>query len=97
MMSTLRLACFIPLLAALVSAQVDSSDRQPGGKHFGCIRAVQQWEDCVEQPRASHRECYEAHYNSIRAACPADVASALWDGDVGGVWQVVNELTADEQ
>ncbi|QLI69857.1 uncharacterized protein G6M90_00g061550 [Metarhizium brunneum] len=96
-MSTLRLACFVPLLAALVSAQVDSSDRQPGGKHFGCIRAVQQWEDCVEQPRASNRECYEAHYNSIRAACPAEVASALWDADVGGVWQVVNELTADEQ
>lgn len=70
-----------------------AADGTPGGSnnHYpGCRGALKSYVTCLDQ-RSAH-SCYEAHYNSVRAACPSDIIGAMSTEDDGAIRGVLLEM-----
>ncbi|PQK13191.1 hypothetical protein BB8028_0004g01220 [Beauveria bassiana] len=78
------------LSAAQTAVATDASSGGSNDHYPRCRGALSAYVTCLDQ--RGHRQCYEAHYNSVRAACPSDIINTMWDEDTESIRGILNQM-----
>lgn len=78
------------IAAAQPAIATDASSGGPNDHHPRCRGALKGYVTCLDQ-RSAH-QCYEAHYNSVRAACPSDIINQMSTEDDGAIRGLVLQM-----